>query len=113
MIASLRDAGFLAAGPHSPTPGAPYSYATTPYFLSAFGLETPVDLPDLERLEDGGLLSWQATGADDDASGKGAGPTGKHQTTESRGCRLGRREPCRCVPCPRLDSALIGAVREI
>ncbi|MDP9813133.1 hypothetical protein J2W42_006004 [Rhizobium tibeticum] len=33
---------------------------TTPYFLSAFGLETMRDLPDLERLEDVELLSRQA-----------------------------------------------------
>ncbi|MCJ8510223.1 SMC-Scp complex subunit ScpB [Rhizobium lemnae] len=59
-IASLRDAGFLGSGPRSPTPGAPYSYVTTKYFLSAFGLETLRELPDLERLEDAGLLSRQA-----------------------------------------------------
>lgn len=59
-IASLRDAGFLGSGPRSPTPGAPYTYVTTKYFLSAFGLETLRDLPDLERLEDAGLLSRQA-----------------------------------------------------
>ncbi|WP_064694984.1 SMC-Scp complex subunit ScpB [Rhizobium aegyptiacum] len=59
-IASLRDAGFLGSGPRSPTPGAPYTYVTTKHFLSAFGLETLRDLPDLERLEDAGLLSRQA-----------------------------------------------------
>ena len=62
MIASLRDAGFLGSGPRSPTPGAPYTYVTTKHFLSAFGLETLRDLPDLERLEDAGLLSRQALG---------------------------------------------------
>lgn len=60
MIAGLRDAGFLSSGPRSPTPGAPYTYVTTKHFLSAFGLETLRDLPDLERLEDDGLLSRQA-----------------------------------------------------
>ncbi|PDT44413.1 segregation and condensation protein B [Sinorhizobium fredii] len=59
-IASLRDAGFLASGPRSPTPGAPYTYVTTKHFLSVFGMETLRDLPDLERLEDAGLLSRQA-----------------------------------------------------
>ncbi|MCZ7448146.1 SMC-Scp complex subunit ScpB [Rhizobium rhizogenes] len=59
-IASLRDAGFLGSGPRSPTPGAPYAYVTTKHFLSAFGLETLRELPDLERLEDAGLLSRQA-----------------------------------------------------
>ncbi|WP_234189524.1 SMC-Scp complex subunit ScpB [Shinella sp. NM-101] len=61
-IASLRDAGLLGSGPRSPTPGAPYTYVTTKHFLSAFGLETLRDLPDLERLEDAGLLSRQALG---------------------------------------------------
>lgn len=59
-IAGLRDAGYLGAGPRSPTPGAPYTYVTTKHFLSVFGLETLRDLPDLERLEDAGLLSRQA-----------------------------------------------------
>jgi segregation and condensation protein B len=59
-IASLRDSGFLGSGPRSPTPGAPYTYVTTRHFLSAFGLETLRELPDLERLEDAGLLSRQA-----------------------------------------------------
>nr|WP_234851953.1 SMC-Scp complex subunit ScpB [Sinorhizobium meliloti] len=58
-IASLRDAGFLVSGPRSPTPGAPYTYVTTKHFLSVFGMETLRDLPDLERLEDAGLLSRQ------------------------------------------------------
>ena len=56
-IASLRDGGFLGSGPRSPTPGAPYTYVTTKHFLSAFGLETLRELPNLERLEDAGLLS--------------------------------------------------------
>ncbi|WP_050563168.1 SMC-Scp complex subunit ScpB [Sinorhizobium meliloti] len=59
-IASLHDARFLASGPRSPTPGAPYTYVTTRHFLSVFGLETLRDLPDIERLDDAGLLSRQA-----------------------------------------------------
>jgi len=43
-ISSLRGANFLASGPRSPTP-------------SAFGMETLRDLPDIEALEDAGLLS--------------------------------------------------------
>ena len=64
-IASLRDAGFIASGPRSPTPGAPYTYVTTKHFLSAFGLETLRDLPDIERLEDAGLLSRQVPQGED------------------------------------------------
>jgi hypothetical protein len=45
-----------AAGPRSPTPGAPYAYVTTPGFLREFGFESLRDLPDIERLQDVGLL---------------------------------------------------------
>ena len=53
----LRGLGFIAAGPRSPQPGAPYTYVTTKGFLSHFGLETLRDLPDMEMLEEAGLLS--------------------------------------------------------
>jgi segregation and condensation protein B len=56
-IGNLRGAGFIDSGPRSPTPGAPYTYVTTRHFLSAFGMETLRDLPDVEALEDAGLLS--------------------------------------------------------
>jgi segregation and condensation protein B len=57
LIGSLRAAGLITAGPRSPQPGAPYAYVTTAVFLSEFGFESLRDLPDLERLEDAGLLS--------------------------------------------------------
>lgn len=57
VIGSLRGAGLISSGPRSPTPGAPYTYVTTKHFLSAFGLDTLRDLPDMEALEDAGLLS--------------------------------------------------------
>lgn len=63
-IGALRGAGFIASGPRSPTPGAPYTYVTTKHFLSAFNLETLRDLPDIEGLEDAGLLSRQAISSD-------------------------------------------------
>jgi chromosome segregation and condensation protein ScpB len=56
-IGNLRGAGFIGSGPRSPTPGAPYTYVTTKHFLSAFGMDTLRDLPDVEALEDAGLLS--------------------------------------------------------
>ena len=55
-IAALREEGLIAAGPRSPTPGAPYAYVTTPGFLADFGFESLRDLPDIEKLEDAGLL---------------------------------------------------------
>jgi segregation and condensation protein B len=56
LIASLRAQGLIAAGPRSPQPGAPYAYVTTAGFLAQFGFESLRDLPDLERLQDAGLL---------------------------------------------------------
>ncbi|MBB4102946.1 SMC-Scp complex subunit ScpB [Allorhizobium borbori] len=60
VISNLRGAGFIGSGPRSPTPGAPYTYVTTQHFLSAFGMETLRDLPNIEALEDAGLLSRHA-----------------------------------------------------
>jgi hypothetical protein len=40
----------------APEPGAPFAYVTTKKFLEVFGLATLRDLPDIERLEDEGLL---------------------------------------------------------
>jgi segregation and condensation protein B len=55
-IAALRSAGLIATGPRSPQPGAPYTYVTTPAFLSLAGLPSLRELPDLDRLEAAGLL---------------------------------------------------------
>lgn len=63
-IAGLRHAQFIAPGPRSPTPGAPYTYVTTPFFLSAFGFDTLRDLPDIEMLEDAGLLNRESVTAE-------------------------------------------------
>lgn len=60
VIGNLRGAGFIGSGPRSPTAGAPYTYVTTPHFLSAFSIETLRDLPNIEALEDAGLLSRHA-----------------------------------------------------
>jgi segregation and condensation protein B len=60
-IANLRGADFIVSGPRSPTPGAPYTYVTTQHFLSAFGMKTLRDLPNIEALEDAGLLSQSLT----------------------------------------------------
>ncbi|MVA52655.1 segregation and condensation protein B [Agrobacterium vitis] len=66
-ISALRGAGFVTSGPRSPTPGAPYTYVTTKHFLSAFGMETLRDLPEIEALEDAGLLT------------RGSNPSAEHQ----------------------------------
>ena len=56
VIAALRNAGLIATGPRSPQPGAPHTYVTTPAFLALWGLASLRDLPDLDRLEEAGLL---------------------------------------------------------
>jgi segregation and condensation protein B len=57
IVAALKRAGVIAAGPRSPEPGAPYTYVTTEKFLSVFGLASLRELPDIEKLEDAGLLT--------------------------------------------------------
>lgn len=57
VIAILSRRKLIAAGPRSPTPGAPYTYVTTPKFLESFGLKSLLDLPDTEKLAEAGLLT--------------------------------------------------------
>jgi segregation and condensation protein B len=57
IIGHLRKLGFIASGPRAPQPGAPYSYVTTKAFLTHYGFDTLRDLPDMEALEDAGLLN--------------------------------------------------------
>ncbi len=56
LIAALRADGLISAGPRSPRPGAPYTYVTTRRFLEMYGFESLHDLPDMEALQDAGLL---------------------------------------------------------
>ncbi|MBX5177307.1 SMC-Scp complex subunit ScpB [Rhizobium lentis] len=74
-IGNLRGTGFIGSGPRSPTPGAPYTYVTTPHFLSAFGMETLRDLPNIEALEDAGLLNRHAVQDEITASDGGENET--------------------------------------
>ncbi|RUX45644.1 SMC-Scp complex subunit ScpB, partial [Mesorhizobium sp. M7A.F.Ca.US.014.04.1.1] len=74
LIGVLRGQDLIASGPRSPQPGAPYTYVTTKNFLSQFGLDTLRQLPDLEALEDAGLLSKEKLLAGDILTGlKGDG----------------------------------------
>ncbi len=72
LIGNLRGAGFIASGPRSPKPGAPYTYVTTKTFLSHFGFDTLRDLPDMEKLEDAGLLNKAKLLADNFSGALGA-----------------------------------------
>jgi segregation and condensation protein B len=56
IIAALRSAGLVSTGPRSPKPGAPFTYVTTDAFLVHLGLNSLRDLPDIDRLEEAGLL---------------------------------------------------------
>jgi segregation and condensation protein B len=60
LLAALRETGLIAAGPRSPRAGAPVTYVTTGKFLERFGLASLRDMPDMEKLEDEGLLSKEA-----------------------------------------------------
>ncbi len=83
VIGHLRRLGFLAAGPRAPQPGAPYTYVTTREFLSHFGFDTLRDLPDMEALEDAGLLSKDRLLAGDIPLGLMAGePDDEHLDEE-------------------------------
>lgn len=62
IIGQLRDKDMIAAGPRSPTPGAPFTYVTTKGFLGHFGLIAIGDLPNLEALDDAGLLPRRESG---------------------------------------------------
>jgi len=57
VIGALRDKNMITAGPRSPTAGAPFTYVTTKGFLEQFGLASLRELPELEALQDAGLLN--------------------------------------------------------
>ena len=60
LLATLRNTGLIGAGPRSPRAGAPLTFVTTAKFLQQFGFASLRDLPDMEQLEDEGLLSKEA-----------------------------------------------------
>jgi len=60
VIAKLRSLNFVGAGPRSPQPGAPHTYVTTDTFLATWGFQSIHELPDMDKLQDSGLLSKRA-----------------------------------------------------
>jgi chromosome segregation and condensation protein ScpB len=56
VIGRLKRLELIDGALRAPEPGAPFAYVTTKKFLEVFGLATLRDLPDIERLEDEGLL---------------------------------------------------------
>ena len=59
VIAALRGEGLIAAGPRSPTPGAPYAYVTTPGFLRTSASRACAICP-ISRSSNAGLIGRQA-----------------------------------------------------
>jgi segregation and condensation protein B len=57
VMARLKRLDLIGAGPRVAQAGAPLTYVTTVQFLSVFGLNSLRDLPDMEVLEDAGLLT--------------------------------------------------------
>lgn len=68
VIARLKRLDLIDAGLRAPQAGAPFAYVTTRKFLEVFGLATLRDLPDVERLEDEGLLQCRRLEADLDGA---------------------------------------------
>ncbi len=68
VIGALKRHGLIDGALRAPEPGAPFAYVTTKKFLEVFGLATLRDLPDIERLEDEGLLEMPKPEADLDAA---------------------------------------------
>ena len=68
VIARLKRLDLVDAGLRAPEPGAPFAYVTTKKFLEVFGLATLRDLPDIERLEDEGVLQRPRTEAELDGA---------------------------------------------
>jgi segregation and condensation protein B len=68
----LMEAGWIRPAGRREVPGRPLTYATTPAFLTHFGLETRRDLPGIEDLRAAGLLdpvdlAMEALGEEADA----------------------------------------------
>ncbi|MGC1862525.1 MAG: SMC-Scp complex subunit ScpB [Methylocystis sp.] len=68
VIASLKRHGLIDGALRVPAPGAPFAYVTTKRFLEVFGLASLRDLPDVERLEEEGLLQRPQSDVDLDGA---------------------------------------------
>jgi segregation and condensation protein B len=64
VIGGLKRLDLIDGALRAPEPGAPFAYVTTKKFLEVFGLAGLRDLPDIERLEDAGLLQRPANEID-------------------------------------------------
>ena len=90
VIGALKRYGLIDASLRAPEPGAPFPYVTTGKFLEAFGLASLRDLPDVERLEDEGLLRKPREDIDlDGALGLGEGDPLREEDFEFEEADLG------------------------
>lgn len=67
----LMEAGWVRVAGRREVPGRPVIYATTPEFLSHFGLESRRDLPGVDELKAAGLLDPVDEAYDELAAGAG------------------------------------------
>jgi hypothetical protein len=101
VIGALRSFDLIATGPRSPQPGAPYTYVTTPAFLSLAGLASLRDLADLDRLEEAGLLGKaplpeelrDALGIRDEAAGEQVATAKPRNASSARPCPRTEQNP--------------------
>ncbi|MFH6783027.1 MULTISPECIES: hypothetical protein [Methylobacterium] len=97
QIARLKRLDLLSVGPRSLEPGAPLTYVTTPVFLAWFSVASLRDLPDIEALEEAGLLELDfRTDAPSDPFDTMLGLSGEASGTNST--RSARRA---CTRSPR------------
>ena len=71
VIGALKRHGLIDGALRAPEPGAPFAYVTTRKFLEVFGLASLRELPEIERLEDEGLLETRAEGDLNEVFGAG------------------------------------------
>ena len=64
VIGRLKRLDLIDGALRAPEPGAPYAYVTTRKFLEVFGFASLRELPDIEKLEDAGLLQRPGNVAD-------------------------------------------------
>ena len=86
----LMEAGWVRVAGRREVPGRPVIYATTPDFLSHFGLETRRDLPGIDELKAAGLLdpvddAYDEMVAEREAKMAGEGPETDGEGQESDG----------------------------
>ena len=67
IIATLRRHALIDGALRAPEPGAPIAYVTTKKFLQVFSLASLRDLPNIEQLEDEGVLNRPPPDPDLDA----------------------------------------------